>query len=380
MLRAGEDRRRSVHHQPRGGAGVRGEHERLRREPGTGRRGNHQRRHAHRAPIPSPDRCSPSTASANLSASEDFLGRSRDERDFSTTQWGGSVGGPILKNKLLFFAAFERFDSRETLFIADLADRTGRDRRGHFPRLARPHARHPAGEVRPGPEPAAGGSVRPEPHCQHRVRARRLEHLAQPDADVALQLHRLGQPAERRRGPAARNLRCPLRLRLGRAAAARLAALVRRHLVAERAAVRLVHRPDARSRRSVRCPAGSCGSSSDLPDGTVGDVRVQFGGNRLAPDVSREWQYQLVDQFVDAEGQRAVLGRHGQHLYPAAYLHRGGTERAVRVRFARAPWMHSRRRGIPGACRSTSDSTLTRQTVLELGAYAPGGVAPVAPP
>ena len=40
---------------------------------------------------------------ASLGASSDFLGRSRDERDFSTIQWGASIGGPIVRNKLLFF-------------------------------------------------------------------------------------------------------------------------------------------------------------------------------------------------------------------------------------------------------------------------------------
>ncbi|MGQ0648370.1 MAG: hypothetical protein ACT4P7_12450 [Gemmatimonadaceae bacterium] len=36
---------------------------------------------------------------------------------------------------------------------------------------------------------------------------------------------------------------------------------------------------------------------SALPNGSRGDVRVQFGGNRLAPDDSRETQLQLIDQF-----------------------------------------------------------------------------------
>jgi hypothetical protein len=34
---------------------------------------------------------------------------------------------------------------------------------------------------------------------------------------------------------------------------------------------------------------------STLPNGTTGDVRLQFGGNRLAPEASGERQYQLVN-------------------------------------------------------------------------------------
>ena len=35
---------------------------------------------------------------------------------------------------------------------------------------------------------------------------------------------------------------------------------------------------------------------SQLADGSAGDARVQFGGNRLAPDDSRERGLQLINQ------------------------------------------------------------------------------------
>jgi len=58
----------------------------------------------------------------NLSASEDFLGRGRSLRQQQITQWGGSVGGPIIKDKLHYFFAFDRQDQQEPFFVLDLRD------------------------------------------------------------------------------------------------------------------------------------------------------------------------------------------------------------------------------------------------------------------
>ena len=41
---------------------------------------------------------------------------------------------------------------------------------------------------------------------------------------------------------------------------------------------------------------------STLADATAGDARVRFGGNRLAPDDSRERQWQLVDRLYLQRG------------------------------------------------------------------------------
>src|SRR5262249_37660864 len=44
-------------------------------------------------------------------------------------------------------------------------------------------------------------------------------------------------------------------------------------------------------------PRGFVQVRSTLPDGTTGNTTIQFGGNRLAPDLSREWQVQLSDRW-----------------------------------------------------------------------------------
>ncbi|MDX2302732.1 MAG: carboxypeptidase-like regulatory domain-containing protein [Microscillaceae bacterium] len=54
-----------------------------------------------------------------LANPKDIRGEDRDV-DFNNTQWGFSVGGPIIKDKLHFFVAFDRQDAAQPIFIADI--------------------------------------------------------------------------------------------------------------------------------------------------------------------------------------------------------------------------------------------------------------------
>lgn len=54
-----------------------------------------------------------------LASKYDIRGVQRTQ-DFSTFQWGFSLGGPIIKNKLHYFAAFDRQDQSSPLIIADI--------------------------------------------------------------------------------------------------------------------------------------------------------------------------------------------------------------------------------------------------------------------
>ena len=55
---------------------------------------------------------------------------------------------------------------------------------------------------------------------------------------------------------------------------------------------------------SAGIPRGFVRVQSTLPNGSEGETRLQFGGNRLAPDDSREREWQLIDV---AHAQRVPL-------------------------------------------------------------------------
>lgn len=56
----------------------------------------------------------------SLSAARDFAGRDRALREQRITQWGGSVGGPIVRDQMHYFFAFDRQDQQEPFYVLDL--------------------------------------------------------------------------------------------------------------------------------------------------------------------------------------------------------------------------------------------------------------------
>ncbi|HSJ67251.1 MAG TPA: carboxypeptidase regulatory-like domain-containing protein [Anditalea sp.] len=55
----------------------------------------------------------------NLASQTDIRGVERDV-SFNNTQWGFSLGGPIIKDKVHFFTVFDRQDAGEPVFLADI--------------------------------------------------------------------------------------------------------------------------------------------------------------------------------------------------------------------------------------------------------------------
>src|SRR5262249_50669847 len=53
---------------------------------------------------------------SDLTPTTDFQSRTRAQRQFSAVQWGGSGGGPIVRDRAHLFVAFDRWDSNEPLF------------------------------------------------------------------------------------------------------------------------------------------------------------------------------------------------------------------------------------------------------------------------
>jgi hypothetical protein len=65
----------------------------------------------------------------DLNAKEDFRNRAIDN-EFSTTQWGFSLGGPIIKDKLHYFVAFDRQDEAIPTYINDIQTQEDENARG----------------------------------------------------------------------------------------------------------------------------------------------------------------------------------------------------------------------------------------------------------
>ena len=61
-----------------------------------------------------------------LASQLDIRGDDR-EQDFYNYQWGFSLGGPIIKDKLHFFVAYDRQDAGEPVFIADIREGEGQE-------------------------------------------------------------------------------------------------------------------------------------------------------------------------------------------------------------------------------------------------------------
>ena len=305
---------------------------------------------------------------AALSAPTDYLGRNRDERDFSTTQWGGSIGGPIVKNKLLFFAAFERYDSRETLFIADLqtdqdeiAAGISRDSLDRMLAILRqkygqdPNQQQVGAFDRSLVANTAFGRVDWAISAAQTLTVRYnytdWDNPLSGGVDQPLAIY----DARSSFTSAEQQLQASLRSTLSASAQNDL---------------QFAWNASSRSLTPITpLPRGFVRIKSDLPDGTVGDVRVQFGGNRLAPDVSREWQYQLFDQAVIQKGNALFsIGTNNTYTLLRTYIAEsqsglfefdslGALDALKASRFTRS---------VP----LTPDSTLTRQGVLELGLFA----------
>jgi hypothetical protein len=231
---------------------------------------------------------------SGLTAAEDFQSRSRAQREFTAVQWGGSIGGPIVRDRAHIFVALDRWDSNEPLFSGfvqtpseELATGVARDSLTRLTQiLSTSYAldtttaqigrldRRPAANTIFGrldwsldarnrltliydysgwDSPLSGGVDQPITLFDARSNYRTSEHLSVATLQSTL----------------SSGVQNTLKLGLSRS---------NRELTPNSPA-----------------PRGFVRIQSTLPNGSRGDVRVQFGGNRLAPDDSRETQLQLID-------------------------------------------------------------------------------------
>ena len=304
-----------------------------------------------------------------LTAASDFQGRSRLTRPAQVVQTALAVGGALVRNRAHYFVAYERQDASEPLVTGDVST---------------PQAQVAAGIARDslvrvldilerqyGTDATAGqlGRLPRLPVSQtlfarldwqiapaHRAMARfTASDWTSPlsgGVDQAIALR------ESRSGFRSRDyqLLAALTSSMGRSA------LNEFQVVA------------GRSRRALEpqshgVPRGFVQVRSQLPDGTTGNSTIQFGGNRLAPDDSREWQLQLMDRVSvqrgpvlltlgtdnSLTGTRTLIAeaQGGLFVFPSIAALAAGTPN----RFTRT---------VPLG----GEAPVTRQQVLELSAYA----------
>jgi hypothetical protein len=121
-------------------------------------------------------------------------------------------------------------------------------------------------------------------------------------------------------------------------------------------------------------PRGFVQVRSRLPDGTTGNTTVQFGGNRLAPDDSRERTLQLRDRLDFGRG-RTVVSVGMDHALTTLSTRIAESQSGLFVfpSIAALASMSPNRftRTVPVG----GEAPITRQHVLELGSYAQADIA-----
>ncbi len=256
----------------------------------------------------------------DLSAANDFLGRGRAQRQQQITQWGGSVGGPLIKDKLHYFFAFDRQDQQEPFFVLDLRDAQeevqARIARDSLTRLVsileRNYGMDPA-------QPFGAYSRAPVANTlfsrfDYRISDRHLLTVRNnysdwnnPQSGTADQ----GRPllAEARNSFTSMENSGLVSLRSTMSPSLQNEAKL---------AVSYAQRA---WEPNVVLPRGEVLINSRLPDGSNGQVTVQFGGHRFAPERNREVQYQLVNTTFLQRGKQAIsFGVDNSLTYLNTYL------------------------------------------------------------
>ena len=256
----------------------------------------------------------------SLSAPEDFLGRSRALRQQRITQWGGSVGGPIIKDKLHYFVAFDRQDQQEPFFVLDLRDQQeeiqARIARDSLTRLVDVLQR------RYGMDPAqAFGAYSRAPvantlfaRLDYRLNDKHLLTIRNnfsdwnnPQSGVNDQGRPLLAEARNSFNSLENGGLVSLRSTLSPS-------------IQNEAKLAVSYAQRAWEPNAV-LPRGEVLINSRLPDGSNGQVTVQFGGHRFAPERNRETQYQLVNTTFMQRGRQTIsFGVDNSLTYLNTYL------------------------------------------------------------
>ncbi len=306
-----------------------------------------------------------------LTAANDFQGRSRLTRMAQVLQAAVSLGGALRRDRAHYFAAYERQDASEPLVTGDVGTAQAEVAAG----IARDSLLRVLDIL--GRQYGTDGSTAQLGRLPRRPVSQTL--FARVDWQVATSHRAMARlTASDWSSPLSGGVDQSIALRESRANFSSREVQLLAALTSSlgRSAVNELQFGVGHSRRALvpvtaGAPRGFVQVRSQLPDGTVGNSTIQFGGNRLAPDDSREWQLQLMDRFSTQRGpvlftigtdnsltgMRTLIAeaQGGLFVFPSiAALAAGAPNRFTRT--------------VPLA----GQPPVTRQRVLELSGYAQG--------
>ena len=239
----------------------------------------------------------------HLSAATDFQGRDRDARIARTLQSAFSAGGPLVRDRAHIFLAYERQDANEPLTTGDVGTAAAQVATGiardSLTKLLSVLAR----------QYGTDSDVAQTGQLSRRSASQTIF------ARIDWQLNAVHRATVRLTGsdwvsPLSGGVDQSIALREARAGFSSREAQVLSSLTSHVGASALneVQLAFGTSRRALTpespgVPRGFVQVRSLLPNGTTENSTIQFGGNRLAPDDSREWQLQLIDRFTAQRGR-----------------------------------------------------------------------------
>jgi hypothetical protein len=239
--------------------------------------------------------------SSDLTPTTDFQSRTRDQRQFSAVQWGGSVGGPVVTDRAHVFFVLDRWNSNEPLFSGlvqtptdEIAAGVAKDSLVRLVRIL-----------------ASSYALDTSRSQVGRLNRAPVANTAFGRLDVALNdRHQftLSDDYSLWDSPLSGGVDQPITLFDGRSnyhTQENLTIAGLHSTLASGLQNELQLGLSSSNRRltpNSLAPRGFVRIQSNFADGSKGDTRIQFGGNRLAPDDSRETEVQLVDHAYVQRG------------------------------------------------------------------------------
>ena len=231
---------------------------------------------------------------SSLTAVNDFQQKSRAQRQFDALQWGGSIGGPLVRDRVHLFVALDAQYSDQPLFTGELltsADEVAAGvARDSVTRLLRILS------TSYGLDTTSAQLGRLERTPVANTLFARLDWNIGPAHQLTVT-----ENLSVWNSPLSGGVDLPIALREARSnyrsiEQQAIATLRSTFASGFQNTLSLALSTSQRTLAgNTNIPRGFVRIQSMLPDGRLGDTRIQFGGNRLAPDESRELQLQLID-------------------------------------------------------------------------------------